>query len=215
MTGNASLRGAAVREGRRWAASQATGNTLEIALGTGRNLPYYPVGVKLTGVELSDQMLDRARQRAAKLGRQVELCQATRRRLIFPTSGSTAWCARSLVHDPGPRRGYPKAHRVLRPGGALLLVEHVRSGLVGPARPTRGRALMERYADHLLRDRSITRSRGLLHRLCGAPEVGCRRTCPGAPIEQAPNLPRLMSLEELSRQTHEPIEHLRHCRRSV
>ena len=50
--------------GRAWVCSQAHGEVLEIALGTGRNLPYYPAGVRLTGIELSPAMLDVAKARA-------------------------------------------------------------------------------------------------------------------------------------------------------
>src|SRR5437016_2436975 len=71
-------------DGRRWAASQAEGDTLEIAMGTGRNLSYYPVAVKLTGIELSEKMLDRARDRASGLGRDVDLRQGDAQHLEFP-----------------------------------------------------------------------------------------------------------------------------------
>ncbi len=59
--------------GRQWVCSQAIGDVLEIAIGTGRNLPYYSSDVRLTGVELSPKMLEIARKRAADLGREVDL----------------------------------------------------------------------------------------------------------------------------------------------
>jgi ubiquinone/menaquinone biosynthesis C-methylase UbiE len=55
-------------EGRRWACSQARGDVLEIAVGTGCNLPFYPAGTRLTGIELSPKMLERAHQRLAAQG---------------------------------------------------------------------------------------------------------------------------------------------------
>ena len=60
-------------DGRAWVCSQVTGDVLEVAIGTGRNLPFYPAEVHLTGVEFSPAMLDLARQRAQTLGRQVDL----------------------------------------------------------------------------------------------------------------------------------------------
>ena len=48
---------------REWVCSRARGDTLEIAVGTGRNLEFYPGGVKLTGIEYSPAMLDIARSR--------------------------------------------------------------------------------------------------------------------------------------------------------
>lgn len=53
-------------DGRAWVASRARGDVLEIGIGTGRNLPYYPPDVRLTGVDLSPEMLERARQRAER-----------------------------------------------------------------------------------------------------------------------------------------------------
>src|SRR5580692_2969833 len=60
-------------DGRAWACSQARGQVLEIAIGTGLNLPFYPADVELTGIEISPAMLEIARRRAQSLGRQVEL----------------------------------------------------------------------------------------------------------------------------------------------
>ena len=62
--------------GREWACAQAHGDVLEIAVGSGRNLPYYPQGVKLTAIEFSPEMLAIARERAAQLGREVDLREA-------------------------------------------------------------------------------------------------------------------------------------------
>lgn len=51
---------------RAWACGQATGNVLEVAVGTGLNLDHYPDGITLTGIDLSDSMLDIARSRAVR-----------------------------------------------------------------------------------------------------------------------------------------------------
>src|SRR5438876_1792076 len=57
--------------GREWVCSQAKGQVLEIAVGTGRNLDHYPPDVRLIGVDFSAAMLGVARQRADQLGREV------------------------------------------------------------------------------------------------------------------------------------------------
>jgi ubiquinone/menaquinone biosynthesis C-methylase UbiE len=62
-----------VAGGREWACSQARGEVLEVAVGTGRNLHYYPAGLRLTGIELSPQMMEMGRRRAQDLARDVEL----------------------------------------------------------------------------------------------------------------------------------------------
>jgi ubiquinone/menaquinone biosynthesis C-methylase UbiE len=60
-------------DARRWVCEQAHGDVLELAIGTARNLPYYPADVTLTGIELSPQMLTIGRRRAEQLGRRVDL----------------------------------------------------------------------------------------------------------------------------------------------
>src|SRR5436190_18765406 len=60
-------------DGRQWICTQATGDVLEVAIGTGRNLPYYPADVRLTGVEFSPAMLELARRETDRLGRQADL----------------------------------------------------------------------------------------------------------------------------------------------
>src|SRR6266581_8974063 len=59
--------------GRQWVCSKAIGDVLEVAIGTGRNLPFYPPNVRLTAIEFSPAMLEIARRRAAELGRPVDL----------------------------------------------------------------------------------------------------------------------------------------------
>ncbi|MCI4066882.1 class I SAM-dependent methyltransferase [Micromonospora sp. R77] len=123
-----------LRDSRQWVGEQAHGDTLEVAIGTGRNLPHYPRDVRLTGVELSPNMLAIARRRAADLGREVDLRLGTAHRLDFPDGTfDTVVCTLSLCAIPDERRAVAEMARVLRPGGLLLLVDHV----VGATRPVR------------------------------------------------------------------------------
>src|SRR6201984_1137688 len=62
-------------DSRGWACSQAEGDVLEVAVGTGLNFPTYPPHVRLTGIDISEEMLAIARARAGELGREVELRQ--------------------------------------------------------------------------------------------------------------------------------------------
>jgi ubiquinone/menaquinone biosynthesis C-methylase UbiE len=113
---------------REWVCSQAQGETLEIAIGSGRNLPQYPVGVRLTGVELSPKMLELARQRAALLGRDVDLRLGDAQALEFAReSFDTVVCTFGLCTIPDDRKAVSEVRRVLRPGGRFVLAEHVRS----------------------------------------------------------------------------------------
>lgn len=114
--------------GREWVCAQAEGRVLEIAIGTGRNLPYYPAGVRLTGVDVSPAMLEIGRRRLAELGQQGELRLGDVQALEFPDeSFDTVVCTLSLCSIPDPRRAVAEAPRVLRRGGRFVLLEHVRS----------------------------------------------------------------------------------------
>jgi ubiquinone/menaquinone biosynthesis C-methylase UbiE len=120
--------------GREWVCSRAEGEVLELAAGTARNLPFYPKGIKLTAVELSPEMLAIARERAVELSHDVDLQLGDVQDLDFPDeSFDTVICTLGLCTIPDPRQAVAEAHRVLRPGGRLLLLEHVRS----PSTPVR------------------------------------------------------------------------------
>jgi ubiquinone/menaquinone biosynthesis C-methylase UbiE len=113
---------------REWVCSRAEGDVLEIAAGTARNLPYYPSGVRLTAVELSPQMADIGRSRAAELGREIELRVGDAEDLDFPDeSFDTVVCTYGLCTIPDDQAAIREAKRVLRTGGRFLLAEHVRS----------------------------------------------------------------------------------------
>ena len=115
-------------DGRAWACSQARGTVLEIAIGTGLNLPFYPADVEITGIEISPAMLEVARHRAQSLGRQVELVIGDAQALPFADqSFDTIICTIALCSIPDERKAVAEAWRVLRPGGRFVALEHVRS----------------------------------------------------------------------------------------
>ena len=114
---------------RDWVCSQATGDVLEVAIGTGLNLAHYPAGIRLTGVEWSPAMLALARRRAAHLDREVDLREGDAQALDFPDGVfDTVVCTFSLCAIPDDRRAVTEMARVLRPGGLLLLADHVEAG---------------------------------------------------------------------------------------
>jgi ubiquinone/menaquinone biosynthesis C-methylase UbiE len=142
-------------DGRWWVCSQAEGDVLEIAVGTGRNLRHYPPGVRLTGIELSPAMLELARREAAAVARDADLRVGDAEALDFPDeSFDTVTCTLSLCTIPDDRAAVAEILRVLRPGGRILLMEHVRS----PVPPIRAaqRVLDPLFVrlehDHLLRE---------------------------------------------------------------
>lgn len=114
--------------GREWVCARATGRVLEVAIGTGRNLPCYPADVAITGVDLSPSMLRIARDRAAELGLDVDLREADAEALPFPDgSFDTVVCTLSLCAIPDHAATIAEMARVLRPGGRLLLLDHIGS----------------------------------------------------------------------------------------
>ena len=114
--------------GREWLGERARGRVLEVAIGTGRDLPHYPADVTITGIELSPAMLAIARQRAADLGRDVTLREGDAEHLPFgDASFDTVVCALSLCTIPNPAAGLAEMRRVLGPGGRLLLLDHIGS----------------------------------------------------------------------------------------
>src|SRR5436305_5315872 len=119
-------------DGREWVCSQADGDVLEIAVGTGRNLRHYPAGVSLTGIELSPEMIAIAREQAAALGLEADLRIGNAEQLEFDDeSFDTVTCTLALCTIPDDRAAVMEMWRVLRPGGRLLLLEHVRSPVRG------------------------------------------------------------------------------------
>ncbi len=143
------------KNAREWVCSRAEGEVLEIAVGTGLNLSHYPGGVQLTGIELAPAMLERARRRASDLGREADLRLGDATALeLNDESFDTVVCTFSLCTIPDDRAAVSEAWRVLRPGGRLLLAEHVRS----PRRAVRrGQRLLDPLAvrfqgDHLVRE---------------------------------------------------------------
>lgn len=113
---------------RRWVGERARGEVREVAAGDGRNFPYYRRETRLTALDLSSVMLGVARGRAEAIGRRVDLTVGDAQALDFPdASFDTVVCTLGLCTIPDERRAVQEAWRVLRPGGTLLLVDHVRS----------------------------------------------------------------------------------------
>ncbi|WP_017625721.1 class I SAM-dependent methyltransferase [Nocardiopsis chromatogenes] len=113
-------------DARAWACGQARGRVLEVAVGTGRNLGLYPPDVSVLGVDISAGMLRRARRRRAAA--RVALVQGDAQALPCADGAvDTVLCTLGLSSVPDDAAAVAEMHRVLRPGGRLILVGHVAS----------------------------------------------------------------------------------------
>jgi ubiquinone/menaquinone biosynthesis C-methylase UbiE/predicted ester cyclase len=139
---------------RQWVCGRAEGEVLELAAGTARNLPFYSGEVSLTGVELSPEMAELGRRRAAELGRELDMRVGDAESLPFPdNSFDTVVCTYGLCTIPDDAAAVREARRVLRPGGRFLLAEHVRSpNPVARAIQRLFDPLAHLGGDHLLRE---------------------------------------------------------------
>jgi len=124
------------REWRRKLVGDARGKTLEVAVGAGANFPFYPSGVRVTAVDFSGAMLDKARRAAAEHGVAAEFVQADLETLDFPDgSFDTILSTLSFCGYERPERMLEKFDRWCKPGGRILMMEHGLSAsrLVGAA----------------------------------------------------------------------------------
>jgi ubiquinone/menaquinone biosynthesis C-methylase UbiE len=120
---------AGLRQQRHDLLAQATGATIEIGAGTGLNLPHNPQAVtRLVLIEPDPYMRRRLRRRVSRLGRDVEILDATADQLPVPdASFDTAVVTFTLCSVPDEQAALSEITRVLVPGGRLLFFEHVRS----------------------------------------------------------------------------------------
>jgi phosphatidylethanolamine/phosphatidyl-N-methylethanolamine N-methyltransferase len=100
---------------------------LEVGVGTGKNMPYYPQGAQVTAIDLSEGMLARARHHAQELGIDVDLRHMDVLRLAFPQDTFEAAVATFVFCSvPVPVKGLQELGRAVKPGGDIWLLEHVR-----------------------------------------------------------------------------------------
>ena len=102
---------------------------LEIGVGTGKNLPYYPPGVKISAIDFSRRMLSRARKKALKNNLRVAFWEMDVQQLAFPDHFfDTVFATFVFCSVPDPVLGLKELRRVCKPDDRLLLLEHMRPG---------------------------------------------------------------------------------------
>jgi len=116
--------------------ADASGRVLEVGSGTGANLPYYGPGVEsLTVTEPEPAMLRRLEQRAREQAPKAKVVRAPAEQLPFEDDAfDVAVSTLVLCGVDDQARALGELRRVLRPGGRLIFIEHVRSDEPGLAR---------------------------------------------------------------------------------
>ncbi len=113
---------------RRETLGSLSGKILEIGVGTGKNLSYYGKKAKIVAIDISPNMLERAKNRAKHLGLNLRLHVMDAENLNF-TDGKFDYVVATFVlcSVPDPISTLDEMKRVLKPGGKIILLEHVLS----------------------------------------------------------------------------------------
>ncbi len=115
------------RKWRKEALSGLRGKVLEVGVGTGRNLKFYPAGAQVTGIDNSEGMLEIAREKAGGM-QNITLLLMDAEHLKFPdNSFDYVVTTFVLCTIPDPVQALKEMRRVLKPSGELIALEHMHS----------------------------------------------------------------------------------------
>lgn len=104
------------------------GIILEVGVGTGANLPYYPSNVHVTGIDFSPKMLAKAEEKIERAKAKVILREMDAEKIDFPDNTfDTVVSTCVFCSVPDPVKGLKEIRRVVKPEGKIVMLEHMRS----------------------------------------------------------------------------------------
>lgn len=104
------------------------GKILEVGVGTGKNIEYYPEGIDITAIDFSEKMLEKAKEKAKRLNKEVDLIQMDAQDIKFlDNTFDTVFTTCVFCSVPDPVKGLKEIRRVCKPTGKIIMIEHVRS----------------------------------------------------------------------------------------
>ncbi len=102
------------------------GRILEVGVGTGKNFAFYPPGSEIVAIDFSERMIKRARKRAVRQDVAVTLHQMDVQNMSFPdASFDTVVATFVFCSVPDPAQGLREVVRICKPGGKVILLEHM------------------------------------------------------------------------------------------
>ncbi|KXS43051.1 Ubiquinone/menaquinone biosynthesis C-methylase UbiE [Candidatus Frackibacter sp. WG12] len=108
--------------------SHVEGRVLEVGIGTGKNIDYYPEGVKVVGIDFSEKMLERAREKLHRIDVKIDLIEMDAQDMTFADNTfDTVVTTCVFCSVPDPIKGLKEINRVCKPEGKVIMLEHVRS----------------------------------------------------------------------------------------
>jgi ubiquinone/menaquinone biosynthesis C-methylase UbiE len=104
------------------------GKVLEIGVGTGKNIPYYPDDMDITAIDFCEKMLNKAKLKAEALNKKVKFYNMDAELMEFhDNTFDTVFTTCVFCSVPDPVQGLKEIKRVCKPGGKIIMIEHVRS----------------------------------------------------------------------------------------
>jgi len=107
---------------------ELNGKVLEVGVGTGKNILFYPEDADITAIDFSEKMLNKAKLKAEELNKKIKFYNMDAELMDFQDNTfDTVFTTCVFCSVPDPVQGLKEIKRVCKPGGKIIMIEHVRS----------------------------------------------------------------------------------------